>query len=58
MHNDLQSACDKRDLKGVFKVHEYIHDYDYFSVNYPPVYELAAAEWGGIDVYFGHLPRI
>ena len=58
MHNDLQSACDKRDLKGVFKVHEYIHDYDYFSVNYPPVYELAAADWGGIDVYFGHLPRI
>ncbi len=54
--NDLKSACDNRDIGSLFTVHEAIHDYDYFGINYPAHFELLAPpDWNGISVYFGCL---
>lgn len=55
IYQQLKKACDERDIETVFLVHEYIHDYDYFAINYPANYKLAAADWGGLNVYFGHI---
>lgn len=55
IYKDLKSACDNHDIGSIFTVHEYIHDYDYFAVNYPVYYEMQPIDWGGIDNYFGHL---
>lgn len=52
----LQKSMDNHDLEGCFKVHEFIHDYDYLAINYPayfPTYP--PPDWEGINVYFGHL---
>lgn len=52
----LKNAMDNHDLEGCFKVHEFIHDYDYYAINYPayfPTYP--PPDWEGINVYFGHL---
>lgn len=55
MKADFKRAIKSRDIGSVFAVHEVIHDYDYYVVNYPVHYELQAPDWGGIDEYFGHL---
>ncbi len=55
IYNDLKTACDYHDIGSIFTVHEYIHDYDYFAINYPPHYKFEPADWGGLDDYFGHL---
>ncbi|MEE1198990.1 MAG: hypothetical protein U0K54_07600 [Acutalibacteraceae bacterium] len=53
---DLKSACDNRDIGSLFTVHESIHDFDYFAINYPAHFELLAPpDWDGINTYFGHL---
>ncbi len=53
---DLKSACDNRDIGSLFTVHESIHDFDYFGINYPAYFELLAPpDWNGINIYFGHL---
>ena len=53
---DLKSACDNRDIGSLFTVHESIHDFDYFGINYPAHFELLAPpDWNGVNVYFGHL---
>lgn len=52
----FKEAMNNHDLAGCFKVHEFIHDYDYYAVNYPayfPTYP--PPDWEGINVYFGHL---
>ena len=52
----LQKSMDNYDLGGCFKVHEFIHDYDYFAINYPAYFEdVPPPDWEGINVYFGHL---
>lgn len=52
----LQKSMDNHDLAGCFKVHEFIHDYDYFAINYPAYFEdVPPPDWEGINVYFGHL---
>lgn len=55
IYEELKKACDIRDVEKIFKVHEVIHDYDYYAINYPAHYDLQPADWGGIGVYFGHL---
>lgn len=43
-------------LSGLFKVHEYLHDYDYYAFNYPTHYVYSEyADYQGLDDYFGHL---
>lgn len=55
----FKTAMEKHDLLGCFKVHEFIHDYDYFAINYPAYFEDAPPpDWEGINVYFGHLKFI
>ncbi len=55
----LQKSMDNHDLGGCFKVHEFIHDYDYFAINYPAYFEdTPPPDWAGINVYFGHLKFI
>ena len=55
LYDDLKKACDSKNLQGILKVHEVIHDYDYFAVNYPVRYNYEAADWGGLDDYFGNI---
>ena len=44
------------DLEGLFKAHEYLHDYDYYAFNYPTHYVYDEnADYQGLDDYFGHL---
>lgn len=55
----FKNAMENHDLSGCFKVHEFIHDYDYYAINYPayfPTYP--PPDWEGINVYFGHLKFI
>lgn len=54
-YKELKRACDNRNVEKIFKVHEVIHDYDYYAINYPAHYDLQPADWGGIGIYFGHL---
>ncbi len=45
-----------RDLAGIFKVHEYLHDFDYYAFNYPTNYVYNEwVDYQGLDDYFGHL---
>lgn len=54
IYSQLQEAMDKHDLEGCFKVHEIIHDYDYWCINYPAYFAtFPPADWGGINTYFG-----
>ena len=52
---DLVKAVQNHDIGSIFAVHEQIHDYDYYIVNYPVHYDLAPPDWSGIHKYFGHL---
>ena len=51
-----QNAIINHDLEGLFKAHEYIHDYDYFVFNYPTKYVYNPdADFQGVNDYFGHI---
>ena len=51
-----KESVNSHDLEGMFKVHEYIHDYDYYAFNYPTRYVYSeSADYQGLDDYFGHL---
>ena len=51
-----KEAVNSHNLEGMFKVHEYIHDYDYYAFNYPTHYVYSeSADYQGLDDYFGHL---
>lgn len=52
-------AVKAHDLDGLFTAHEYIHDIDYFCVNYPThyVYDINV-DFQGIDDYFGHIDSL
>lgn len=46
----------ERNLDDLFLSHEYIHDYDYFAINYPTHYVYDnGADYQGIDDYFGRI---
>lgn len=55
MKADFQNAVKNHDLGSIFAVHEVIHDWDYYAINYPISYSLEPPDWGGTDEYFGHL---
>lgn len=55
MKSDYINAFKFHDIGSLFSVHEVIHDYDYYVVNYPISFSLAPPDWNGIDEYFGHL---
>lgn len=43
-------------LQGLFRAHEYLHDFDYYAFNYPTHYVYSeTADYQGLDDYFGHL---
>ncbi len=51
-----ENSIKNRNLEGLFKAHEYIHDMDYFMLNYPTRYVYDPyADFQGIDDYFGTL---
>ncbi len=51
-----KESAKNHDIEGLFLVHEYIHDYDYFLYNYPTHYVYDnGADYQGIYDYFGHL---
>lgn len=55
MKSDYINAFKFHDIGSLFSVHEVIHDYDYYVVNYPISFSIAPPDWSGIDEYFGHL---
>lgn len=55
LKSDYINAFKNHDIGSIFTVHEVIHDYDYYAVNYPISFSIAPPDWGGIDDYFGHL---
>lgn len=55
MKKDFENAVKNHDLGSIFAVHEVIHDWDYYVINYPISYSVEPPDWGGIDEYFGHL---
>jgi hypothetical protein len=55
MKKDFENAVKNHDLGSIFTVHEVIHDWDYYVINYPISYSIEPPDWGGIDEYFGHL---
>ncbi len=51
-----KKSLNAHDLEGLFKVHEYLHDFDYYAFNYPTHYVYSEyADYQGLDDYFGHL---
>ncbi len=53
-----KKSISEHNLAGLFKVHEYIHDYDYYAVNYPTSYVYDNyADYQGLDDYFGRLEQ-
>ncbi len=52
---DFINAIDNHDIGSVFTVHEFIHDYDFYAVNYPVQYKLDPPDWEGIKIYFGRV---
>lgn len=57
---DLQESCellregiDNHNIEKLFKAHEIIHDYDYWVANAPLSLSYPAADWEGIEIYFG-----
>lgn len=49
-------SVSEHNISGLFKVHEYIHDCDYFAFNYPTKYVYdEQADYQGLDDYFGTL---
>lgn len=55
MKSDYINAFKFHDICSLFSVHEVIHDYDYYVVNYPISFSTAPPDWGGLDDYFGRL---
>lgn len=63
LRKNLQTALNlwnksvlEHNIEGLFKVHEYVHDYDYYAVNYPTAYVYDIyADYQGLDDYFGRL---
>lgn len=55
MKSDYINAFKFHDIGSLFSVHEVIHDYDYYVVNYPISFSTAPPDWGGLDDYFGRL---
>lgn len=55
LKEDYIRAFELHDIGSIFAVHEVIHDYDYYVVNYPIVLSTEPPDWQGIDDYFGHL---
>lgn len=55
MKSDYINAFKFHDIGNLFSVHEVIHDYDYYVVNYPISFSTAPPDWGGLDDYFGRL---
>ena len=56
MYTSLQTSMNNHDIEGCFKVHEIIHDYDYWIINYPAYFDtFSPADWGGTDTYFGNI---
>lgn len=54
--NQWEKSVNAHDLEGLFEVHEYLHDYDYYAFNYPTHYVYNEdADFQGLDDYFGHL---
>lgn len=51
-----EKSVNAHDLEGLFKVHEYLHDFDYYAFNYPTHYVYNEyVDYQGLDDYFGHL---
>lgn len=51
-----KKSVSEHKLDGLFEVHEYIHDYDYYAFNYPTHYVYDSyADYQGLDDYFGRL---
>lgn len=49
-----KESIQNHSLEGLFKVHEYLHDYDYYVFNYPTNYVYNEyADYQGLDDYFG-----
>lgn len=55
MKDDFIKSIQSRDIGSVFSVHEVVHDYDHYVINYPAFYELEPPDWGGDGKYFGTL---
>lgn len=56
MYTSLQTSMNNHDIEGCFKVHEIIHDYDYWIINYPAYFDtFSPTDWGGTDTYFGNI---
>ena len=54
IYEELNKAMEYKDIGEIFEVHEKIHDYDYWIINYPAHYDTAPApDWEGIETYFG-----
>ena len=54
IYEELNKAMEYKDIGEIFEVHEKIHDYDYWIINYPAHYDTAPApDWEGIETHFG-----
>lgn len=54
IYERLNKAMQYKDIAEMFEVHEKIHDFDYWIINYPAHYDVAPApDWEGIETYFG-----
>lgn len=54
IYEELNKAMEYKDIGEIFEVHEKIHDYDYWIINYSAHYDTAPApDWEGIETYFG-----
>lgn len=55
----FENSVKEHSLEGLFKVHECLHDYDYFAFNYPTQYVYDDyADYQGLDDYFGNLGEV
>ncbi len=55
---DLTIAFEGHDIGLIFIAHEYIHDLDYFAIDYPKYCDTPPPDWAGVEVYFGRLQQI
>lgn len=54
--NLWNNSVKAHNLEGLFKTHEFLHDYDYYAFNFPTHYVYnESADFQGLDDYFGHL---
>lgn len=54
IYDKLNKAMENKDISELFKIHEQIHDFDYWIINYPAYFDNAPApDWEGIETYFG-----